>query len=253
MAIAKPPALLPPAPSKSGRGSLANQLRDQLRTRILAHEWGEGKKIPSEFDLAAQYQLSRVTVRTALKALEAQGLIDIRHGSGAYVANFGSSIRAGLQELRSITDTIREMGFEPGMTHRVVKRRGATTEEAILLQISEGEQVLYMERAILADDEVVAYSYDAVAIRDLPEKSIGEMGKGSVFGAFAKLGIFPVRALAEIHAINSTEVGWGRGRPKSGLYLLLKQVHFLRDGVPVMASDTYFVEGRFQFIIHRTL
>jgi len=253
MAIAKPPALLPPALKKSGGGSLTNQLRDQLRTRILAHEWGAGKKIPSEFDLAAQYQLSRVTVRTALKALEAQGLIDIRHGSGAYVANFGSSIRAGLQELRSITDTIREMGFEPGMTHRVVKQRGATAEEASRLQISEDEPVLYMERAILADDEVVAYSYDAVAIRDLPEKSIGEMGKGSVFGAFAKLGIFPVRALAEIHAISSTEVGWGRGRPKSGLYLLLKQLHFLRDGVPVMASDTYFVEGRFQFIIHRTL
>lgn len=253
MANSKSSALPVRAPAKGGQGSLSHQLRDQLRARILAHEWGAGKKIPSEFDLAAQYQLSRVTVRTALKALEAQGLIDIRHGSGAYVANFGFSIRAGLQELRSITETIREMGFEPGMTHRVVKRRGANADEARRLQIAEGESVLYMERAILADDEVVAYSYDAVAVRDLPETSIGEMGKGSVFGAFAKLGIFPVRALAEIHAISSTEVGWGRGRPKSGLYLLLKQLHFLRDGVPVMASDTYFVEGRFQFIIHRTL
>ncbi|CAB4712722.1 unannotated protein [freshwater metagenome] len=253
MAIAKSPALPSLATTKGGRGSLATQVRDQLRTRILTHEWNEGKKIPSEFDLAGQYHVSRVTIRTALKALEAQGLLDIRHGSGAYVANFGTSIRAGLQELRSITDTIREMGFEPGMTHRVVKRRGATADEALRLQIAEGEPVLYMERAILADDEVVAYSYDAVAIRDLPEKSIGEMGKGSVFGAFAKLGIFPVRALAEIHAISSMDIGWGKGRPKSGLYLLLKQLHFLRDGVPVMASDTYFVEGRFQFIIHRTL
>ena len=253
MAIAKSSALPSLAPTKGGRGSLATQVRDQLRTRILTHEWREGKKIPSEFDLAGQYQVSRVTIRTALKALEAQGLLDIRHGSGAYVANFGSSIRAGLQELRSITETIREMGLEPGMSHRVVRRRGATADEAFRLQIAVGEPVLYMEWAILADAEVVAYSYDAVAIRDLPEESIGEMGKGSVFGAFAKLGIFPVRALAEIHAMSSTEVGWGRGRPTSGLYLLLKQVHFLRDGVPVMASDTYFVEGRFQFIIHRTL
>lgn len=182
----------------------------------MTHEWDEGKKIPSEFDLAGQYHVSRVTVRTALKALEAQGLIDIRHGSGAYVANFGSSIRAGLQELRSITETIREMGLEPGMTHRVVKRRGASADEAFRLQIAEGEPVLYMERVILADEEVVAYSYDAVAIRDLPEESIGEMGKGSVFGAFAKLEIFPVRALAEIHAISSTEVGWGRVVPSRG-------------------------------------
>ena len=66
MAIAKSPALPSLATTKGGGGSLATQVRDHLRTRILTHEWNEGKKIPSEFDLAGQYQVSRVTIRTAL-------------------------------------------------------------------------------------------------------------------------------------------------------------------------------------------
>ena len=68
-------------------------------------------------DLAASYRVSRVTIRTAAKALESQGLVDIRHGSGMFVVDFGGQIRSGVQELRSITGTIAEMGLEPGVEY----------------------------------------------------------------------------------------------------------------------------------------
>ena len=235
-----------------GQGTLTQRLRDVVRARILAGEWQPGEKIPSETELAEQYQVSRVTVRTALKSLESQGLIDIRHGSGAYVSNFGNSIRAGLQELRSITETIRELGFEPSMQFKSLQQREANSEQAAHLGIEEGAPVLAIERAILADGEIVAYSYDAVTIEGLPSSVVQAIGKGSVFAALAKFGVYPARAFAEIHAINSTEIGWGSKRPSSALYLLLDQVHFDRDGNPLMHSKTYFVEGRFQFVILRT-
>ncbi len=235
-----------------GQGTLTQRLRDVLRTRILSGDWRPGERISSETDLSEQYRVSRVTVRTALKSLESQGLLDIRHGSGAYVSNFGSSIRAGLQELRSITETIRELGFEPGMKFKSLQQVGANSEQAAHLNIEEGAPVLAMERAILADGEIVAYSYDAVAIAGLPSSVVQAIGKGSVFAALAKFGVYPARAFAEIHAINSTEIGWGSKRPSGALYLLLDQVHFDRDGNPLMHSKTYFVEGRFQFVILRT-
>ena len=235
-----------------GQGTLTQRLRDVVRARILAGEWQPGEKMPSETELAEHYRVSRVTVRTALKSLESQGLIDIRHGSGAYVSNFGTNIRAGLQELRSITETIRELGFEPSMQFRRVDSVGANDEQAKHLNIEVGAPVLYMERAILADGEIVAYSYDAVTIEGLPLSVVQAMGKGSVFAALAKFDIYPTRAFAEIHAINSKEIGWGSKRPSSSLYLLLDQVHFDRDGNSLMHSKTYFVEGRFQFVILRT-
>ena len=239
--------------SKESAGSLSDQVRDHLRQRILGHEWVAGGKIPGEFELASQYDVARVTIRTALRSLETQGLIDIRHGSGAYVADFGDSVRAGLQELRSISQTIREMGHVAAMFTRSVEVRKPTPSEARDLQIPEDNEVLYIERSITADGEVVAFSYDTFNINGLSAAVIKKMTKGSVFTALDSIRKHPVRARAEIHAISSHDIGWGKDRPKSGLYLLLRQVHYLRDGNPIFTGDTYFVEGKFQFIIHRTI
>lgn len=239
--------------SKESSGSLANQVRDHLRKRILTHEWSAGAKIPGEFELAEQYKVARITIRTALRSLETQGLIDIRHGSGAYIADFGDTVRAGLQELRSITQTIREMGHEAGMLTRSSELRLPTAREASELQISSDSQVLHIERALTADGEVVAFSYDTFNVEAMSPNVVKKMTSGSVFAALDAIGKHPVRARAEVHAISSKEIGWGRNRPRSGLYLLLRQVHYLRSGTPIFTGDTYFVEGKFQFIIHRTV
>jgi GntR family transcriptional regulator len=208
--------------------------------------------MPSELELARSYRVSRITVRTALKALESQGLVEIRHGSGTYVADFGEKIRAGLQELRSITETIRELGREPGMEWRSLERRPATAEEARRLDLPPAAMVLAIERAVLADGEVVAYSYDTVRLDGLPPNFIDLLGQGSTFAAFEQVGVTPVRAFAALHAVRSDSVGWGSSRPVNGLYLLLDQVHFTAGSQPLMYSRTYFVEGRFEFVILRT-
>jgi GntR family transcriptional regulator len=238
--------------SKDSGGSLVDQVRNHLRGRILAREWEPAGKIPGEFELADQYGVARVTIRAALSSLEAQGLIDIRHGSGAYIADFGDSVRAGLQELRSMTQTIREMGHVPGMDTRSAIVRKATTTEAKDLQISPDENVLYVERSITSDGEVVAFSYDTFNIDGMTPSLLAKIGTGSVFSALESTQKELVRARAEIHAISSSEIGWGPDRPESGLYLLLRQIHYQRNGKPSAFSDTYFVEGKFQFIIHRT-
>lgn len=235
------------------KSSLSNQIRDHMRGRILNQEWLPGERIPSEFKLAGDYQVSRVTIRAALKSLESQGLIDIRHGSGAFTTNFGIGIRAGLQELRSISETIQELGFKPGIIMRSSELRLPTLEEATALRIPLDESVFYMERAITADSKVVAYSYDTIKVSDLTKNVIKKFSTGSVFKALDAVGKHPVRATSEIHAVKSELIGWGQNKPKSNLYIQLKQTHFLRDGFPLMTGSTYFVEGRFQFTIHRTI
>ena len=239
--------------SRTSGAPLGDQVKTHIRSRILNHEWEAGAKIPGEFELASQYGVARVTIRTALRSLEAQGLIDIRHGSGAYVADFGGTVRAGLQELKSITQTIKELGYKAGMVTRTSQMRPATKLEAKDLFLTAGTEVLHIERAITADGEVVAFSYDTFALEGLSAAAIKKISTGSVFAGLDAVDKQPVRARAEIHAISSKEIGWGVGKPRSGLYLQLKQVHYLRDGKPIATGDTYFVEGKFQFIIHRTV
>ncbi len=64
---------------------LYRQIADQLRTAIKAHEWLEGERLPAERDLAKQLGVSRPSVREALIALEVEGYVEVRTGSGVYV------------------------------------------------------------------------------------------------------------------------------------------------------------------------
>lgn len=218
----------------------------------MSGEFPPSGRLPSEAMLAETYQVSRVTVRSALRSLESQGLIDIRHGSGSFVSNFGTGIRAGLQELRSISDTILEMGHEPGMERHTITRRAAGEHDAQKLGVSPDSPVVAVERKILADGEVVAYSYDTIPVEGLPEDVLEHLGSGSVFGDFAKAGIVPSRAIAEIHAVHDDSIGWGSDTPSHGMYLLLDQIHYDKRGRAIAYSRSYFVEDRFQFVVLRT-
>ena len=65
---------------------LYRQVADQLRALIDSGEYGLGSKLPTERDLAEQLKVSRPTVREALIALEVEGRVRIRVGSGIYVS-----------------------------------------------------------------------------------------------------------------------------------------------------------------------
>ena len=115
------------------------RLADDLRRRIRAGEFA-GEKLPSESRLSATYGVSRVTVRTALQ-LSSRGLVDIRHGSGSFVTTAAATgIRARLQELLSMSETIRSSATPPRCSggRSTAARR---PDEAARLRIAAGDEV----------------------------------------------------------------------------------------------------------------
>ena len=64
---------------------LYRQVADQLRSLIDRGEYAVGSRLPTERELAEQLKISRPTVREALIALEVEGRVRIRVGSGIYV------------------------------------------------------------------------------------------------------------------------------------------------------------------------
>jgi len=82
----------------AGRKSLAGITRpvklhrpeaiaDTLTRRIVGGQYPQGMRLPTERELAAEFNSTRNVVREALKRLEANGLVNIRHGSGIYAEN----------------------------------------------------------------------------------------------------------------------------------------------------------------------
>ena len=64
---------------------LYRQIADQIRSLIRSGEFPAGSRLPPERDLAKQLGVSRPSVREALIALEVEGLVEVRIGSGIYV------------------------------------------------------------------------------------------------------------------------------------------------------------------------
>ncbi|HVE55097.1 MAG TPA: GntR family transcriptional regulator, partial [Ramlibacter sp.] len=85
---------------------LYRQIAEQLRGLIAQGEFEPGSRLPAERDLARQLGVSRPSVREALIALEVEGWVEVRIGSGIYVqeAPQRSSLRAPANGNGSGTD-----------------------------------------------------------------------------------------------------------------------------------------------------
>ncbi|HEY5000062.1 MAG TPA: FadR/GntR family transcriptional regulator [Usitatibacter sp.] len=73
---------------------LYRQIADQITALIDKGEYGSGKRLPPERDLAKQLGVSRPSVREALIALEVEGYVEVRMGSGVYVLGRRPASRA---------------------------------------------------------------------------------------------------------------------------------------------------------------
>jgi GntR family transcriptional repressor for pyruvate dehydrogenase complex len=67
------------------RSRIADQIFHDLKAQIIGGALLRGARLPTEKDLCEVYEVSVPTVREAIRALSVIGLIEVRHGSGAYV------------------------------------------------------------------------------------------------------------------------------------------------------------------------
>lgn len=69
-----------------GQGTLKGRIREEI-LRVLAElKLVPGDRLPSERELAAALQVSRPSVREAVRSLEAEGRLVVKHGQGVFVA-----------------------------------------------------------------------------------------------------------------------------------------------------------------------
>ena len=108
---------------------LYRQIADQIRTLIGNGEVAPGARLPAERDLARQLGVSRPSLREALIALEVEGLLDVRVGSGIYVAQ--SEGRAGgavLADASGPFEVIRARWMIEGECAALAARHGSPAQ-----------------------------------------------------------------------------------------------------------------------------
>ncbi|MBA2811020.1 GntR family transcriptional regulator [Streptomyces sp. KM273126] len=129
------------------------EIADELRRAIDREEYAVGSLLPPETDLAAHYGVSRGTVRQAVAALTAEGLIGSRQGARRVV--LASRRSQSFTELRSFAQWARAMGREATGDVVAQEYRPATKEDAGRLHLRAGTPVLHVLRLRGLDGEPV--------------------------------------------------------------------------------------------------
>ena len=81
---------------------LYKDIAARLIAAIQNGQFPVGGRLPAERDLALQYEVSRPVIREAIIALEVQGLVEVRVGSGVYVLSASEAAQDGGQDVSAI-------------------------------------------------------------------------------------------------------------------------------------------------------
>src|SRR5256885_2433733 len=142
------------APVSVARAS--SSIADQIRQAIVTGKLAQGERLPPERELAEQFGVSRVTVRDALRALEAMGLIEVRVGArgGAFV-----TVPSGAVVGQTMSDMMMMQALSPEdiVEARLVVELGTVTLACVRANDEDLEQLRALcERA---REELAAKTY----------------------------------------------------------------------------------------------
>ena len=124
----------------------------QIRELIADGRLKSGDQLPSERELSEMFQVSRASVREAIRALESMGLIEIRSGEGTYVA---SSVETLLSPLASAILQQKDVLLEIFEARKIVEPEIAAlaAERANPEEIEQMELILKEQARQIAEGE----------------------------------------------------------------------------------------------------
>ena len=65
--------------------TVVDSVMDSIIADIISGKFPPGSKLPNEYDLISRLNVSRNSLREAIKIMSAMGIVEIRHGDGTYV------------------------------------------------------------------------------------------------------------------------------------------------------------------------
>lgn len=158
---------------------LYKQLKDRLIELLGSGSIPPQGKIASERELVAQYGVSRITVRQAMRELVAEGHLRSQPGKGFYATGRPLVPAFELELLRSFTATAEHHGLRPGA--RLLSGTVIPADErlASLLHLRPGDPVVLLRRLRLLDDQPVAIAQDWMAEARVPDLLELDWGSGN--------------------------------------------------------------------------
>lgn len=229
-------------------------LADALLAKIQSGEYAIGGQFPTEFDICAQYSVSRHTARAALARLHALGLITRRPGAGTRVTSPTPPMRYQ-REIDSLDDLLQY-----GRAHRlalsVCERTAPPREIAVLLDMragAEGYRLFGLRSHCDSDEPICTTEVFLRPTRSMPRADLVNVDT-------AVHALFKVLDLRRIHHVDQTfdavELPARHARllglEPAAPALRVLRVYFSGDRTAVGCATSLHPAGRFAYSMRLT-
>lgn len=227
------------------------QLREVIRSKIEEGEFLPGTAIPSESTLADMYGISRLSVRSALTALEYEGLLQSVQGKGVFVA--GPKVERDLETLGGYRQTMRDRAQRPSTRVLIKAARKAGPYYAKVLQIDPEDDVWFIRRVDTAEGEAVALEEIYIPVAVLPNLEEMDIQVFSIYEIYEWAGIRPYRG-RQVLRITYLDAAAAKLIGISENQAVLESTSVTVDvtGRPIEYSCNYVRNDKASFCIHYT-
>ncbi len=225
-----------------GREDLVGRICGTLRQEIVDGSIAPGTRLPAETELARIMRVSRPTLREATRILSQEGLLDIRHGVGTFVAARTPHLSNALDSMMSLSASIRAAGGEPRVRSLVIEQVAAPRDVSQALELPARTEVVRIRRVRLMDDRPVGLALEYLPLAaPVTLDAIQGFDGSSLYSFLGQiLGLPLLRSEMAVTAVSANAQQSRQLSVRPGLPLLLmRELHFGREDRRVLYSVNY--------------
>lgn len=177
------------------------QVITMIMDEIRMGNWVEGSKLPTEKELCNQFGVSLITIRSALKELNSEGVIFKIQGKGSYISNNQSQkYDLKFHQLRSFTEEMAQENKNAGAILLSEKLSQASAEDILMFKL-DVEDLIRVVKRVRTVDGLPTH----ISTHRIPQKIVQRFTDvdftHSIYKLFEKAGMSITKGTEEISAI----------------------------------------------------
>lgn len=226
---------------------LYEQIKQVLRSRVLDGTYQPHQQMPSESDMMAAFNVSRITVRQALNDLQNEGLIFRIHGKGTFVSK--PKAFQNLGRLQGFGEAMRQMGYETFARVLSIRSVEPTAQVQERLKLPRRTRVTELRRVRFLNREPISLDITFVPAAIGARLSKEDLASRDVFAILENdYGLALGHADLQIGSTLADEVLAEELRVEEGSpVLVIERTTHTADGEPIDYEHLYYRGDAFQY------
>lgn len=235
------------------KNSLFQNIADKIKQRVINGMYVSAQRLPSEYDLAKEFSVSRLTVRKAIDLLIKQNILVKQKGKGTYVMKQSGKIQSGRSGLQGFTEAAKEYGKDSQAKVIIFEKLKVVPKEiAAHLQLEIDEIVYHIMRVRSIDKEPMTVEDLYIKAIYLPQIT-KKQAEASLFTLIEKK-IEIAYSHQEVEAILITKKVSELLKIEEKIPILkVHSITYAVDAKPILYDTSYYRADRYTFknILHR--